>query len=282
MVLDFLQPFYYRIEKAGSARTIPSATDVPNRLLLADHPLSSCHERFDHSLWDAVLKRHVKSDHTFGEVKGVNAVDYAALASDPDYQAYLEQLAKADLEELPKAELLALWMNAYNALCIRLIVEHEKTGDKLTSITKLSSSENGPVWDLPAGTVGGVEMALNQIEHDKLRRTWAEPAVHACIVCASASCPNLRAEAFVGDRLREQMDDQVRQWLKNTTKGLKLQGSRLTLSRIFLWFADDFGDWSGLQKWLPQYIEDKDLADKIRKGKVAVRYFGYDWQINRA
>ena len=61
------------------------------------------------------------------------------------------------------------------------------------------------MWDLPAGVVSGQQFSLNQIEHDELRKKWDEPAVHACIVCASASCPDLRPEAFVASKLREQV-----------------------------------------------------------------------------
>ena len=126
-------------------------------------------------------------------------------------------------------------------------------------------------------------MSLNQIEHDQLRKVWDEPAVHACIVCASASCPNLRPEAFVGTMVRQQMDDQVRLWLQNESKGSKFEKSknRLLLSRIFLWFADDFGGWHGLRQWLPQYLDDETLKEKIAQNKVSVRYFEYSWIMNK-
>ena len=43
--------------------------------------------------------------------------------------------------------------------------------------------------------------------------------LHACIVCASISCPNVRREAFRAERIGDQMDDQVRGFLKNSNKG---------------------------------------------------------------
>ncbi len=44
--------------------------------------------------------------------------------------------------------------------------------------------------------------------------------VHACIVCASISCPNVRMEAFQPDRVGEQMDSQVKDFLGNSKKGM--------------------------------------------------------------
>lgn len=43
--------------------------------------------------------------------------------------------------------------------------------------------------------------------------------LHACIVCASISCPNVRREAFRPERVGQQMDDQLQQFLANPKKG---------------------------------------------------------------
>ena len=138
------------------------------------------------------------------------------------------------------------------------------------------------MWDLPAGKVCGKQYSLNQIEHDELRKKWDEPAVHACIVCASASCPDLRPEAFVASKLREQMDDQLRVWMANPTKGLAADQTAgvVKMSRIFLWFADDFGGLGkpSLQYALP-YADADAKAAQDRKG-LRIRYFPYNWELN--
>ena len=46
-----------------------------------------------------------------------------------------------------------------------------------------------------------------------------DPRLHACIVCASISCPNLRMEAFRPDTVDQQMDQQMRDFLMNDKKG---------------------------------------------------------------
>ena len=284
MVFDIFKPVLYSLEKSVVNKIIPDATAVPNRKLLKDHPVSDCDKTFDHLKWDAVLKRHVKKDKTLGSIQNVSVVDYDRVASDHDFQEYLVALAAAKPDELSQAQQLAFWMNAYNALCVNLIISHEqKEGtEPLKSINNLSKP-NQPVWDMVAGQIDGKDISLNEIEHDKLRKAWSEPAVHGCIVCASASCPNLRSEAFMAERLREQMDDQVRDWLSNPTKGVVLNGGRLTVSRIFLWFEKDFGGWKGILNWIPQFTQNSDKdSEKIRKGKVTKRYFEYDWSINRA
>jgi len=290
MVFDFLKPYYYKAEKAVAAQSIPPVHQIEGRQTLKDCNKSG--DTFDHSLWNAVLQAHVDtSGTTINDVQGIHTVDYQGVTLDPKFEQYLDKLATAEPSKLSGPEQLAFYMNAYNALCINLIVQHEKkSNEQLKSINNLSK-DGKAVWDQTAGTVAGKQVSLNHIEHEKLRGTWAEPAVHGCIVCASASCPNLRKEAFVGSHVKEQMDDQMKMWMKNDTKGLKLtttQGllgnkrEQLELSRIFLWFADDFGGWKGLQQWLTQYVADKDVKTAIASDNVKVRYFEYDWNMNRA
>ena len=216
----------------------------------------------------------------------MHLVDYAGLAADPDFDAYLAQLAAADVPALGARERLALYINAYNALCCAHVVRHvrDATADAppLRSILELKSPGE-VVWDRYAGTVGGERLSLNQVEHDKLRRAWAEPAVHACIVCASASCPNLRAEAFVAPRLEEQMRAQVDEWLANPTKGLRVEGvRRVRLSRIFLWFEADWGGTRAVKTFLLQHALPTGAANALASAHTAVRYFDYDWSVNRA
>jgi Protein of unknown function, DUF547 len=289
---DFLAPARYALEKAVASKSIPNVSEIKGRVKLQDFFEKDEGEHFDHSLWTKVLQRHVTPGLTFGKVEKVNAVDYESIGRDDDFWAYLKSLEQVQPDRLSKREQLAFWMNAYNALCIATIVHHETTtGRKLESITKLSSAEKGPVWDqaVPNCRIAGKDISLNDIEHEQLRAVWAEPALHGCIVCASASCPNLRAEAFVPDKLLDQMSDQMRDWVSNPTKGLKLTTTspkkqnhhRLELSRIFLWFEEDFGGLRGLKEWLPQFIDDPKVTDEALES-ATVRYFEYDWQINRA
>lgn len=164
MPLDIIKPFLYRAEKRVAARSIPAAHTVANRLRLADLPGASTGTKsFDHSAWDRCLKAHVKPGATIGPITNCHAVDYDALSADPDFDAYLASLADADLSSLGPREQLALWMNAYNALCCAHIVRHVRSGaPRLKSILDLKA-DGVVVWNRPAGTVGGREYSLNEV-----------------------------------------------------------------------------------------------------------------------
>ena len=251
LVDRLITPMYIAAEKYVAAQNIP-AVDPSTNLLTIDQYLGESsadgrgQESFDHSKWDALLKAHVKAGRDFGAVRGSSAVDYTALAADSRFREYLSELAGADVEALMPTEQLALFLNAYNALCVSVIVgalgartavhtaahtaaraaardgsQGPTQASPLASINDLTTTERGPVWDQVAGVVGGRPYTLNEIEHRELRGKWGEPTIHSCIVCASASCPDLRPEAFRGEpaMLRAAMDEQFRGWMANPTKG---------------------------------------------------------------
>ena len=191
---------------------------------LADGPGAA----FDHGPWDALLKKHVKNGR----------VDYDGLQADKSkFDAYVTSLAQADVAKLSPKENFAFHCNAYNALCIGKILDEKPA----KSILDLSTKQQ-TVWDSRAGIIGGEVVSLNDVEHKRLRLVFAEPRVHACLVCASASCPDLAPYAFTGRELDAQLADRTRTWLANPTKGFASErnGAVARLSRIFLWFEADF------------------------------------------
>ena len=145
-------------------------------------------------------------------------------------------LAGEDLAALRSREQqIAFWVNAYNILAIDLVAAHYP----VASIRDIGWVLR-PVWKQPAGTVGGRTVTLDEIEHG-IVRPFGDPRTHAVVVCASTSCPALPREPLRADRLGEQLDAAVRQWLADPGKGLRIDRTSDTiyLSRIFDWFEDD-------------------------------------------
>src|SRR5581483_11295941 len=142
----------------------------------------------------------------------LNVVDYEALGGDPDYAQALRDFADAKPEQLRSdKERFAFWVNAYNLLAIKTVVDRYP----------LKSIRDGgtfflPIWKRKVGRIAGRELALDDIEHGILRAKFDEPRLHFAIVCASLSCPDLRPEPYDAARLDVQLDDQARSFLANT------------------------------------------------------------------
>ncbi len=235
---------------------------------LAPLPLKA--SAFDHSIFDAVLKTHVKD----------GLVRYAALKSEPRLDVYLAKLAAAKPEALSgRAEQIAFWINAYNAYTLKLIVDHHP----VASIRDIPHAGAESVWDLPVARVAGATYSLNAIEHEILRGQYKEPLIHYAVVCAAVSCPTLRAEAFTGDCLYEQIGEQARSFLASHNR-FDGKTRRAQLSQIFQWFAVDFGGdapavLAALAPFAPEAVS-KSLAQGSAGWTVV--YLDYDWALNEA
>ena len=228
--------------------------------------------------WAKVLNTHVK-ETTLSGVR-LNAVNYEGIASDASFRAYLKALDKPSLSKLDETEKKALWINAYNVLAIQVVVDHWP----VKSIKDAGGLIFGKVWDIKVGRVAGQIRTLTEIEH-KILRKMGDPRIHAAIVCASVSCPDLRNEPYTSKNLDRQLDSQMKDFLANDTKGLKLDRNkkRVTLSPIFKWFADDFKATDGtvidfIIRFAPK--DDQSWLEE-NKSHLTVAYFDYNWNLNR-
>ncbi|MCP4151897.1 MAG: DUF547 domain-containing protein, partial [bacterium] len=180
-----------------------------------------------HNEWDLLLQKHVKD----------GTVNYKGFAADSKrFNGYLDSLYKADISDFSRREKLAFWINAYNAYTIKLILDNYP----LKSIRDLSRP-----WKQKICRVTGKTVSLDHIEHKILRKELKEPRIHFAIVCASIGCPDLQPFAFRGEPLFKQLQLVAKQFF-STPKHftLKVNGKKaiISISKIFKWFGDDFGD----------------------------------------
>lgn len=223
-------------------------------------------ERYE-SMYDALLHDHVQAGRKAGI--DANLVDYAAWAKDQRHVQAMKDIADVDVSALDPKAAKVFWINAYNLLTIDLIVKN--LGVK--SIKDLGTLLQSP-WKTHSWKIAGKNYTLDDIEH-KILRKMGDPRIHMAIVCASLSCPDLRNEAYLLEKIDTQLDDQTRKFLANPTKGMKTASEGITLSPIFKWFGEDFGGSEGVLGFVRKYgsvdSENKDL----------IGYFDYDWSLNK-
>jgi hypothetical protein len=195
-------------------------------------------------------------------------VDYRALKENGKLESAYRQLANFPVARLSnKEEKLAFYINAYNILALKMVVDHWPL-DSIKDVGSLIS----PVWGKPAGSIGGDTVSLDDIEN-KILRTLGEPRIHFAIVCASVSCPDLRNTPYTASKLDAQLDEQVRQFLGNADKGLRIGKDSIEISRIFDWFAKDFKAVGGIEVFIRRYRPD--LPELPFKEAI-----NYDWDVN--
>ena len=244
-------------------------------LLLAVAAPSLAGEPTFASSWGELLAAHTRRvERAAGTV-----VDYRALARDPAARRWHRLLAElaATPEPDDRDERLAFWINAYNILAIDTVVRSHP----IRSIRDAGSFLR-PVWKREAGVAGGRSVTLDEIEHAILRPI-GEPRIHAAIVCASTSCPSLRRTPFTAAGLDAELDDAMARFLASPEKGLRIDriDSRITLSRIFDWFEEDFEARGGVLAVVTRHAPEADRDWLARNGaRAELDWFDYDWSLN--
>lgn len=209
-----------------------------------------------HETWDALLKKHVSA---------TGKVNYKAIKTEKSkLEEYLKNLStNAPEESWSKAEQMAFWINAYNAFTIKLIVDSYP----IASITKLHA---GKPWDQKWIKIGSKTYSLNNIENDILRPQFKDARIHFAVNCAAKSCPPLLNAAWTAANLNANLDAQAKKFINNPAFN-KLSEKKAEVSKIFEWYAADFGK---LIDFLNKYATTKASA------KAKVSYLEYDWGLN--
>ena len=242
----------------------------------------------------------------FGEALKINVddagmVNYRKLKAEPQkLRAFITELGNFDRKDFDKwddNEKIAFWLNAYNALTLKAIIDNypiKSSFFKSRIYPKNSIRQIAGVWDKINFKVMGQNLTLGHIEHKILRVKFDEPGVHMAMVCAAMGCPSLRNEPYTGDKLQEQLDDQTRRFLANPAKfKIARADDRIYLSPIFKWFAADFIKKHGPKKsigrhnkeesavlnFIASYL-DKAQKDYMLAGKFKIKYLKYDWSLN--
>lgn len=226
----------------------------------------------DHSAWQELLNRYLK----VSPKDGIARFDYAHVDSVRRrlLDVYIDQLSDLDPRQFTRAEQFAYWVNLYNALVTQLVIKQYP----IDSITDLGAWYQFGPWDKKVIEVAGYKLTLNDIQHRILRPLWKDPRVFYVLNCASLGCPNLPAFALSAKNTEQQLADGARGYI-NSPRGVAFKENELVLSRIYDWYADDFGGEQGVHQHLLQYAEPA-LAHKLKGFDGKVRY-RFDWALNK-
>jgi hypothetical protein len=248
---------------AGLAR---AQLDAPGPAGPADDPAEPVYTRtLDHGLWHDVLATHVNDR---GEL------DYARLLDSPgDLQRlddYLAWLHTADLSGTSPHERIAFWINAYNALAVRAALDHYPL-DSVRAIEAFFIRDRQ--------VVAGNSVSLNEIENDLLRYAFPnEPRVHFALSTLSRGSPALRPEAYTGERLEAQLEEQARRYVLETTT-IRPNAMEIELGPMFDWFGRDFAPVGGVRAFVAALLPG-DSAAQLRNEALVLVYGDFDWRLN--
>ena len=194
---------------------------------------------------------------------------YAALAADAEAKArldaYVAAIATAQPAEWSRDEQLAFYINAYNALTISSVVANWP----MDSVMNVEG-----FFDAAEHQVAGESITLNTLENARIRETFHEGRIHFAVNCASVGCPPLRGTPFEAATLDAALEEQTVAAVRATST---VRGRRVTVSKLFEWFADDFTP--DVREFIASRLEEAD-ATAVRNTRNRLRFADYDWAVN--
>lgn len=260
-------------------------------LSMACGPLAAVEDKtpFEYRDYAALLQAHVSD---------AGLVDYRGLKAEQEkLNAFVGRIARVDEDDYDRwaaGKQIAFLINAYNALTLKVIIDHYPIRRTRDDAPKVSILQIPGAWKEIEFEVAGHDLTLDRIEHELLRKRFNEPRIHMALVCAALSCPNLRNEPYTRAGLEVQLDDQTRRFLNHPKKfKIDRENKAVYLSRIFSWFGDDFlktygtsEKFAGRDKkeravlnFISRYLERQD-AFHLDTGKYEIEYLHYDWTLN--
>ena len=228
----------------------------------------------DYQIWSDFLRRYLDTSNS----DGIHRVDYAGVTAEDreGLKQYLLRLQKIPVSRLSRIQQLPYWINLYNAFTVHLILEHYPL-DSIVDI-RYGFFDFGP-WDEKLLQIEDEEVSLNDIEHRILRPIWKDPRLHYALNCASLGCPNLQPESFHPGNVESLLNSGARDYI-NHPRGLRFENENdLLLSKIYDWYADDFGD---NEKELLQHLmryANQSTKTRLESFDGDIDY-EYDWDLN--
>ena len=253
--------------------------------------VGGAHQAFDHSYQTL---REVLRGHLVGTRVDYGSLQRDRVALDAAVQAF-GQVTEDELPRWTREQQIAFWINAYNAFTLQAIVDHYPIRRSLFSLftfaPRNSIRQIRGVWTDLRWRAAGADMTLNEIEHDTLRAEYYEPRIHFAVHCASVSCPPIRPEPFVADRLDRQLILAARDYLA-TDLGIQVDGTTLRVSSILDWYGEDFVD--GYAHLVDANRSERDRAilgviaqygptaasALAQTGTANISFLSYDWSLN--
>lgn len=247
----------------------------------------------DHSLFETLLIDNVHD----------GLVDYKSISKNTGtldlYLNSVSNITKSEFEKWSSKAKKAFWINVYNAVTIKVITENYpiQTGGFISRIRFPQNSirQIDKVWSKPRIKTNGKKFSLDDIEHKILRQKIddlpIDPRIHFAIVCASISCPKLHNNVFTEKNIESLLNKLTYNFV-NDNNYVKISESKLQLSPIFDWYAEDFktenetqvfleydSKYHGILEFIYNSLNEKKKSILLNQ-KLDIEFLDYDWSLN--
>ena len=223
-------------------------------------------------------------------------VYYRALKADrAKLDGYLATLSTTAIDAAPRDEQLAFWLNAYNALVLRTVVDRYPIPQRTAEYPPHSIRQIPGAFERLQHKVGGRLLTLDQIEQTVLS-TFHDPRVYLALGRGAAGGGRLRSEAFTAARVQAQLKE-VADECASRPECVQIDraANTLSVSSIFSWREKEFSDAyaggapaafanrSPIERAVLAFVQPKLLTtehEALAKNDFKMVYKPFDWSLN--
>ena len=223
-------------------------------------------------------------------------VYYRALKSErAKLDGYVSFLGAFAVDELPRDEQLAFWLNAYNALVLKTVVDHYPIQGHATEYPSHSIRQIPGAFDRLQHRAAGRTLTLDLIEQTVLS-AFHDPRVYLAIGRGAVGGGRLRSEAFLPGRIEAQLTE-VAHECTSRPECIRIdrEQNRVAVTAIFSWhekdfvaaFADaapsPFKDRSQIERAVLAFVQPKLLTTEkefLATSQFSVTFKLFDWSLN--
>ncbi len=190
-----------------------------------------------------------------------------AVKKEESYAGYLEELAvfsasHVENELYDDRRKMAFWINIYNSF-FQILRKYKHLGQP-------------KIYTARQMVVAGYQISLDDIEHGILRRfrykyslgylpnpfipsqikkwvvTIVDFRIHFALNCGAKSCPPI--SFYSVDKIEEQLELASHSFIKEESQ-VNEEKKKIHISRLFLWFLNDFHGPKGIRRIMRKYLE---------------------------
>jgi hypothetical protein len=223
-------------------------------------------------------------------------VYYRALKSDRRrLDAFVSAIAAAPIESASRSEQIAFWINAYNALVLRTVIDHYPIAGRASQYPARSIRQIPGAFERTTHRVAGRTLTLDQIEETVLAG-FGDPRIFVALGRGAAGSGRLRSEAYSSGSLERQLAEVARECVTRAACAqIDRAADKVRVSSIFSWrqeqfaaaYADKaprpFASRSPIERAIVAFIEPNLVAterDLLTRNQFVVEFIPFDWTLN--
>jgi hypothetical protein len=209
--------------------------------------------------------------------------------------AYVASLAGVSIDSASREERLAFWLNAYNALVLKTVVDHYPIPRRTSDYPVRSIRQLPGAFERTVHPVAGKMVTLDQIEQTILSE-FHDPRVYLVIGRGAIGSGRLRSEAYTAAAVETQLKEAAAECTsRSQCVEIDRANNQVNASSIFSWRAQDFiaayagsapemfAARSPIERAILGFVDPTLLTterDFLEKNQFKVVFRPFDWSLN--